>query len=353
MVKEYGYEYDTILDKELYRKTKDKVTLEKFMGAMCFRSGRDALKAIAREFDPTIVLIPALSCDSMILPFKMYGHKIEYYRLNEDYSINLESFYNLIKKEVKTILFLYMDYFGNQAVNDVELKKMQINNPSLVFIEDRTHNLFVENSREFQADFTVASLRKWIDIPDGGLLWMRRKLKNIEYSDDLNFFETRLYAQCMRNKFLTCGDENIKAEYRKIFSTVTDMIDNEKLPGLMSGYAYEKACMIDLKKVNNIRQRNAEILIEELNDFSFVQDKSGYGHVYVAVLIDNRDVIQRKLASLGIFCTIIWPLNEEQKSTCEVAKYTEEHILTIYCDQRYSVEDIEYIASCIRRVCNE
>lgn len=353
MVREYGYEYDAVLDKELYEKSKGKVTHKKFMGAMCLRSGRDSLKVVAREFEPTTVLIPALACDSMILPFKMYGHEVKYYKLNKNYSIDVESLYSLITNEDKIILFLYMDYFSNKAIEDTELEMLRASYCHLVFIEDRTHNLLVERRYTFKPDFTVASLRKWIDIPDGGLLWTNRELKKKEYSEDLTFSEVRLRAQCMRNKFLQAGDETIKAEYWKIFSTVTDMIDEEKLPGLMSRYAYERACHANLKEVNEARTRNAQILIGELKGFTFVQDKPGFGDVYVAVLIENRDEVQRKLASMGIFCTIIWPLSKEQKAACEVAKYTEEYMLTIYCDQRYGVEDMKYIASCIRRVCNE
>lgn len=352
MVKEYGYEYDAVLDEELYEKSKGKVTHERFMGAMCLRSGRDALKVVAREFEPTTVLIPALACDSMILPFEMYGHKVKYYKLNKDYSISRESLYSLIPNEDKTALFLYMDYFGNKAIEDAELEKLRTSHPHLIFIEDRTHNLLVNCRYTFKPDFTLASLRKWIDIPDGGLLWTDREIKE-EYSEDLTFSEVRLHAQCMRNEFLRTGDETIKTEYRKIFSTVTDMIDEEKLPGLMSQYSYERACRVNLTEVNEKRSRNAQVLIDELKGFSFVQDKNCLGDVYVAVLIENRDAVQKKLASMGIFCTIIWPLNDEQRAACEVAKYTEEHMLTIYCDQRHSVEDMKYIASCIRRVCNE
>lgn len=353
MVMEYGYEYDTVLDKELYEKSKGQVTHEKFMGAMCLRSGRDALKVVAREFEPTTVLILALACDSMIRPFEMYGHKVKYYKLNKDYSINKESLYSLISNKDKAVLFLYMDYFGNKAIGDAELEKLRASHPHLIFIEDRTHNLLVESRYTFKPDFTVASLRKWIDIPDGGLLWTDRELKEKEYSEDLTFSEVRLHAQCMRNEFLQSGDESIKAEYRKIFPTVTDIIDGEKFPGLMSQYAHERACQINLSEVNEKRRRNAQVLIDELKGFSFVQDKTSLGDVYVAVLIENRDEVQKKLASMGIFCTVIWPLNDGQRAACRVAKYTEEHMLAIYCDQRHSVEDMKYIASCIRRVCNE
>lgn len=353
MVNEYGYEYDAVLDEKLFKNTYKQCTHEKFMGATCLRSGRDALKVIAREFKPTLVLIPALACDSMIRPFVMYGHKIKYYKLNNDYSIDIDSLKILIRDFDNHVLFLYMDYFGNKAIEDNELRWLKNVYSSMIFIEDRTHNLFAENSRTFLPDYTVASLRKWLDIPDGGLLWNNRKINNADYGIDLTFSEVRLKAQCMRNEFLSNGDEKLKHEYRRIFSTVTDIIDKDPKPGLMSLYAYKKAEECNVQEIYEIRKRNAKILIDELNEFDFVQNKPGFGDVYVAILINNRDTVQKKLASMGIFCTIIWPLNDEQKNTCDVAKYTEEHMLTIYCDQRYNIDDVKYAASCIRRICNE
>lgn len=353
MIKEYGYEYDAVLNEELYLKTKGKVTHNNFMGALCLRTGRDALKVVAREFAKSIVLIPALACDSMITPFKKYNHEVKYYKLNRDYSIDVEYLSSLIPDKASPILFLYIDYFGNKALNDYQLNELKINFPNLVFIEDRTHNLFVDNKRQFKSDFTIASLRKWVNIPDGGLLWTDRKLMNQEFSEDLNFFESRLKAQCLRNEFFKTGDELTKISYRKVFSTVTDSIDEDLLPGLMSEYSRELLKQIDFTQINETRKKNTSILISELNGFNFVQKEIGLGDVYVAILIENRDKIQRELASKGIFCTIIWPLSDEQKEICRIAKYTEEHILTIYCDQRYTSEDMKYVAKCIRRICDE
>ena len=190
-----------------------------------------------------------------------------------------------------------------------------------------------------------------------------KKLDGIPlYSDRLLFLSSntreeriyliRLHAQCMRNEFLQTGEEGIKNEYRRIFSTVTDLIDIEMLPGLMSLYSYKLATKANLKNINEVRCRNAQVLINELRGFKFIQPQSGLGDLYAAILIENRDAVQRMLASMGIFCTIIWPLNDEQRLVCEIARYTEDHVLAVYCDQRYTIEDMKYIAFCIRRVCN-
>ena len=53
MIREYGYEYDAFVKEELWKKTKGAVTHDCLWGALCLRSGRDALKTIAREYKKT------------------------------------------------------------------------------------------------------------------------------------------------------------------------------------------------------------------------------------------------------------------------------------------------------------
>lgn len=344
MVREYGYEYDAVLDDKVWEATQGQVTREKLWGAICLRSGRDALKAIAREFQPCTALLPALACDSMVHPFELYGHKIRYYKLNPDYSIDKNS---LHIGEEKT-LFLYMDYFGIPSIGDAELNQLKAKG-DIIFIEDRTHDLIWERRRTFQPDYIMASLRKWVPIPDGGLLWGEISMP---LAADTTFSETRLKAQCMRHQFLQCGDENIKTEYRKIFSTVSDLMDADE-PSAMSAYAYELAKKTDWDLVRRARKANAETLIPILAEspyISFIQNKAGLSDLYVAFTVRNRDEIQRRLSAEGIFNTVIWPLTDEQKNACPVTKFTEESMLAAPCDQRHSVEDMKKIGPEIVRV---
>ena len=345
-VKEYGYEYDAALQSTIWEKTKGQITKDRLFNAHCLRSGRDALKAVAREFEPCIALLPALACDSMVLPFRLFGHEIRYYRLNSDYSINIES----IEREIgnKRILFLYMEYFGKSAICDEGLEYLQ-QMGNIVFIEDRTHNLIWDRKNAFKTDYTIASLRKWLPIPDGGLLWGRlaKPLGN-----DIVFSSTRLKAQIMRHNYLACGDERIKTEYREIFSTVSNIMDQDD-PSAMSAYSFLLTKNTDLDTVRCIRKHNAEMLISVLSTspyITLIQDKAGKSDLYVAFNVPNRNEIQKRLSAMKIFNTIIWPLSDEQKRTCEVAKYTEESMLAAPCDQRYSEDDMKYIGEKIVRV---
>ncbi len=336
MIKEYGYEYDAVLQEKIWDETGGRVTEEKWNGAHCLRSGRDALKAIAREYSPCTVLLPALSCDSMARPFEQYGHEIRFYQLNPDYSINMEDLEKRIG--LGTCLFLYMDYFGCQAISDDHLKALKKTHDKLIFIEDRTHNLIWERTSAFHPDYIMASLRKWLAIPDGGLLW-----GHISHSlnHDTSFSVTRLKAQCLRHEFFQTGNEETKKEYRRIFSTVSEIMDHDE-PSAMSAYSYALMGKTDWNQIRSLRKSNVEVLTAILAPR--VQVISGApSALYVPFLVSNRDEVQRRLSNKGIFNTIIWPLSDSQKEICEIARHTEQHMLAAPCDQRYTTEDMKFI----------
>lgn len=177
MIKEYGYEYDATLNEELWAKTRGRVKETKSDGAICLRSGRDCLKVIAQEYQPTIVFMPALACNSMVLPFEKNRHTICYYQIDTSYKIDIAQLEMNIPNTNKKLIFLYLDYFGISAIQDSELEYLHNKYPNLVFVEDRTHNLIWKRKRMFCPDYTMASLRKWINVPDGGLIMGEYKIE--------------------------------------------------------------------------------------------------------------------------------------------------------------------------------
>lgn len=344
MVREFGYEYDATIDQGLLLKTKELSATEKLFGAYCLRSGRDALKAIAREYEPCVVYLPALSCASMIHPFEIYGHKIRFYSLNIDYSVDLNS----VVFDANHFIFVYMDYFGNESLSDKQLVELQ-SKYNITFVEDRTHSIFLERTREFQPDYLVASLRKWLPLPDGGLLWGQ---VDRDFSSDYHFFNKRLEAQAIRHDYLMSGNEELKIQFRKIFSNVSEIIDNDE-PALMSLYSYNIAKNTDVSSIVKKRANNAQALIGALSDsplITFIQKNAYVSDLYVAFLVDNRDFVQNALSEMGIFNTVIWPLSEEQRNACIVSRYVESHMLAAPCDQRYTLDDMQYIGRTIVKV---
>ncbi len=352
-VKEYGYEYDAARDDALWNETVGQVTTGKWWDALCLRSGRDTLKAIAREYAPTVVLMPALACDSMVHPFTQYGHEVRYYRLTADYAIDLGHLRTRIPHTDAPCLLLYMDYFGNHAIDDDSLNSLRANHPQLRFIEDRTHDLLSDNRRRFLPDYRMASLRKWANIPDGGLLWAYRPLTNTTFGEDTTFTEQRLTAQTMRHAFLQNGDNALKTTFRQMFSHVSDILDEDAMPSRMSAYAYALVGKTDRDAIRRQRTENAEVLTAILRDNPYVrlvQPNADNSALYVPFIVPKRNEVQAQLSPMGIFNTVIWPLNDEQKAICPVAKLTEESMLAAPCDQRYTAADMSFIGQHIDNV---
>ena len=353
MVREFGYEYESprsslgYSDEVLLQKT----TSSPLWGALALQSGRDALKVVAREHAPTTVLLPALSCDSMAVPFALYHHSIRYYRLNPDFSIDFDCLESLINCVSSKILFLYMDYFGNPASSVKHLQELKRHYPRLVFIEDKTQVFLHASASHFHPDYTVVSLRKWIDIPDGGLLWSSKPLSHSNFSNDTAFAQRRKAAQDMRREFLETGEQGLKPQFRQIFSTVSELMDCNPLPTRMSEFSFNRVSKPLWESIQDCRRQNSEKLSQILcsNGIELLQKTPGLSDLYVPFLTANRDAVQRALSAEGIFCTIIWPLSQEQRDLCPIAKRTEQFMLAAPCDQRYSSADMEFIGNAIVR----
>ena len=78
---EYGSEFDWKSNDALFSDTPQGFVQDDWQ---LYRSGRDAMKAIARIIGGRRVLLPALCCESMILPFAANGYDVEFYRMNPE-----------------------------------------------------------------------------------------------------------------------------------------------------------------------------------------------------------------------------------------------------------------------------
>lgn len=348
---DYGYEYDSQAEPATIEK--EGFTESLFKNFYCVRSGRDALKYIASKHNDSTILIPSLACDSIVLSFAVFGCKVCFYKLNEDFSANLQYLKDQLKEIVGKKVLLYMDYFSNPSLVSKDLIELKRQNPDTIFVEDITQTFLEKRKSSFIPDYVVASVRKWINIPDGGLLWIKNKDEKPIFIDSINFATKRAEAQHLKHIFLEKGDESIKQEYRSIFSNVYDLLNNKEEPVKMSTYSFNVLKKTNFKRIKKIRKRNAAILINILSrcdGIRFIQENNSKNLLYVPILINNRDLVQKELSRLGVFATIIWPISKEQKAICEYSKYVEEHMLALPCDQRYAKKDMHYIGDNICKI---
>lgn len=290
-------------------------------------SGRTAVEAVLKKLpDAHSVLIPSYCCESMIIPFKKAGFDIRFYHVDWNNQLT-------IKIDERADILYWCNYFGfNYPMPSYDG----------VIIEDITHSFFSQHPNHSRSDFLVASIRKWEPIICGGYCSVKMKGKE----PPVDFVKKKIEAMELKAQYLKNLDDKKKTIFLQMFSE-----SNHWLADNYSGLAIDQLSQeyidsVDMKKQRRIRRENAKVLYEGLKNkvqFMFpIEDMDC--PLFVPVILPERDLIRIHLIKNDIYCPVHWPkLNE-----CESNIYNKE--LSLICDQRYGIEDMERIVSVLQEV---
>lgn len=336
---------------------REKSLIEKNIGknTLYLRSCRECLRYILLLLKNKIdyVLLPAYSCKSVSLAFEEAGLNIKYYDIDLDMKPVLK-----ISDINSRTAFLYINYFGKEILNYEQLRELKQMTNDFYIIKDSTQDYFENNVSIYEIiDFEVCSLRKWLPIMDGAVLhifnYEIEKCGNPIIKDESWALE-RKEAMKLKELYSRSGDSDIKVQYRKIYATLNEELYSDKRIIEMSTESFEIYNSYDINLMKKVRQENAFVLHNELsvkaNSSLYV---SGKCSLYYPVLVEDRDVFQKKLAQQGVFCPVIWPLPQNAINSSKIAKNISDRILAIPCDQRYNQEDMRNISLIFREVLEE
>lgn len=352
---EYGSEFDWDSNQEYIDVGKRSLDCKK---THYFRSGRDAFNAVAEKYkrDYNKVLMPALCCESMVAPFKRNEYEIMYYKLNEDITANIEDIFSKLKKDT---IFVYLNYFGVQALTNLNLKKIKENSNKIVVIEDRTQDILINRKKTedtFIPDYTIFSIRKWIAIPDGGILYSHFENEIFIKEKDSYFSTIRKSALKKKSYYLSSNKKEIKEEYRTELQEANNYLDRDIKTVEMNDESYELLKKVDFNNIANSRINNVSYLLERIGNIQGIKNIYTYdkqSNLYYPILVKDRDKIQNDLAKRKIYCPVIWPIPKGAQGICEVSEYIANHILALPCDQRYKEDDMEYIYNVLKSLMEE
>lgn len=352
VVSEYGSEFDWNSNIEYISGDFNEINYDK---EHYFRSGRDCLRAIAKKYKYGYkrVLMPALCCNSMVEPFKENGYEVVYFKLNKDLTYNLKDI--LLKINGSTV-FVYINYFGCKALTDEQLKQINMLKKNIVFIEDKTHELkeFKENyicNGKFYPNYTLCSVRKWLAIPDGGILHTRESNEIFLMEKDEYFSQIRKAALKIKSDYLKVGDIKLKNKFRDKLLEANYYLEIDKKIRSISESSIKILRQIDLDKILDKRNHNSNIIskkLESIKEVKYICKNRETGSLYYPILIKDRDRVQEKLAHKSIYCPVIWPLPEDSLGICETSEHIANNMLALPCDHRYSEYDINYICEVLK-----
>lgn len=349
-VKEFGSEYHWDANLPFLSAAADQLGLER---ARCYRSGRDALKAVAeaQKHRCDRVLLPALCCESMVAPFVLHGIRPVFYRTKSDYSADFE---DVQSKLTDNCILLYQSYFGIPPFSTQQLQTLRRERPGVLLLEDRTQDLLRPKAAEdCLSHITVASVRKWTAVADGGVLWSELPFPEPKETEP-EFAVLRENALRQKSTYHQTGNAGLKDAFREKLAKANDLLEASSVAAAMSpGSAHLLKCL-DFEKIYALRRENVRVLasvLEEALDGQLLDavTREPDSTLYFPILTQQQSAVQTALARQGIYCPVIWPVPEEALGVCPVAEDTARRILGVPCDHRYTPEDMRHIGESIIR----
>lgn len=307
--------------------------------ACLFRSGRDALRMLAKRYSSACkrMFAPVLSCRSMTEPFLQSGFQVIYYPMNEAFFAE-ESF--LDEYLADGDILLYANYFGI-APKRGNREGQQRN---IVTIDDQTHSLMQAIRADVCADYMLFSVRKWLSLPDGGLLLPGKPLRPDYDVYDSTYRDIKKRAMEQKSAYLKSGGPHIKEACLRLFAQAEQLLENDNRVIEMSKESARILKRMDFCKVEARRRENAVLLLQMLREYSLLSEIKE-GPLFFPVMVKNQKKAQAYLAQSNIYCPVIWPLQEKARGICAFSENIAAHMLAIPCDQRYSKKEIEYIGN--------
>ena len=317
-------------------------------------SGRGAIKLLLSNLPQVkVALLPEYTCSSVISPMEEVGVTCCYYPVNKDFSVNAEILFDLIEKHSPQMVY-FQSYYGFDTLKSIGQAYHSIQQKGILIVEDITHSWLCDfNTTE--ADYSVASLRKWLEIPDGGVLLSNKHTlgfgMNGEESDGI--VSEFVKASELKEKYFSTSDPSDKEAFRQHYVNAKDMLQEDTTVYCMSAMAKSVLAQTDFGQIVRRRRENAAILHQNIKnkwvetcgvDFT-AESTPLYYPVYVK---GDRSKLQKELAGKDIYCPVHWPIPPQaSQSISEKGLFIYSHVLSLICDQRYDEDDMDAIVQVI------
>jgi hypothetical protein len=298
-----------------------------FPAAIKFQSGRAALRAVLERANIGRVLLPAYICGSVIQTVIDAGAAVETYRLDD--SLYPKDMPALGKKSA----VLYVNYFGLCGAN---IGRLLEDIPREQLIIDNSQALFTPPSNALA---TVYSLRKFVGVPDGGLLVMPGvEIEAQEQEDRGSVGRTR---HLLLRMAYTAPEG-----YSDYLESENSLSDTRPLS--MSRLTRRMLAAIDMTAVKMRRRENFKALADRLAKYNSCKwcklDSESVPLCYPVMASRDVEQLKKELGEEGIYIPTYW-LEVRSRAFDGIEHRLVNCCLPVPCDQRYSVDQMADLAA--------
>lgn len=292
-------------------------------GLIPLNSGRNALLYILKAKKINKLYIPYYLCESISEICKVYGYDFEFYYVNNDFTPMFEG--KLGEDE-----YLYIvNYYG------------LLTSETILNLKDRFGQIILDNVQAFfQRPIggidTIYSCRKYFGVPDGAYLFT-----DVLLSKDLEMDVSKDRMTSVLGRF-----EGKAADYYAQFLDNESSYKNEPLR-YMSKLTHNILGAIDYEKVRLIRENNYAFLEEKLSEINSLKLSTPIGAFAYPLYFKNGAKIRRMLGEKKIYIPTLWPNVIRAVPANSIEKDYAVNILPLPCDQRYDINDMQYLINTI------
>jgi dTDP-4-amino-4,6-dideoxygalactose transaminase len=302
-------------------------------------NARSGVRILIEVLKPSTVWMPAFLCDA-VLAGVPDSTMVRFYGVTRDLRIgSVEWVENVSQGD----LVLLIDYFGfpcdGSACRAVQARGAWV-------LEDASHALLSSHVGR-HANFIIYSPRKMLAVPDGGVLVIRNfdnwpviELKPAPPAWVLKTIE----ALVLRREFdIHGGERYFFPLFQQIeASTPVGAYEMSGLTQLLLEHSF------DYPAIAHARRQNYQKLATILRHVAIFPDlHDNVVPLGFPIRIPCRDRVRRGLFLKDIYPPIHWSVPQQVPRDFADSYRLAEEIMTLVCDQRYGISDMERVAEIV------
>ena len=301
-----------------------------------FVNARSAIFRVVEKLSPRRVWLPSFLCGSILEAVVAANAASCFYEIDDNLKVASLAW---IEDVGEGDIVLLIDYFGFPFDRTL---LPRIKDKGAWALEDACQALLSQGVGE-GSDFVVFSPRKFVGVPDGGVL---RCSVELDLAQPFSrpapaWWLKALSASLGRREFDRVGGNR---QWYALFQQVEEEQPIGHYTMSELSQAVLSSC-VNYASVAASRVANYQLLYDRLKRFSLTGAlRPGVVPLGFPIRVSNRDHVRESLFAKGIYPPVHWPLDGIVPDTFAGSHRLANRIMTLPCDQRDDAADMERMA---------
>jgi dTDP-4-amino-4,6-dideoxygalactose transaminase len=302
---------------------------------LCLVNASSALFLILDELRPARVWLPSYLCEALPIAADRAGIAIEFYSVSSDLTCPRPDELDVGPEDAVVVIhyFGFRNPFAAQLSSDGRAGWV---------IEDASQALLTDEIGA-GGDFVIYSPRKFLGLPDGGLLLQREEVipADTELADPPpGWWLTALSAVLKRRDFdMGLEDGGWFSDFRA--AQAQQPVGRLRMSDLSRTLLFHRT---DYAWIIDRRRANYRQLADSLGSIAlFPELPDGVVPLGFPVRLGQRDALRERLIAESVYPPIHWPIDGIVPEGFESSHQLAQEILTIPCDQRYGTHEMRRV----------